>query len=357
MPVDARQSGARGGDLVEQGCWLGRERRPWRKRVSLREEMVTVSIVIPVFNEEENLEALRDRLLATLEPRDETFEIIFINDGSSDRSEEIIRSFNEEDRRVKLVSFSRNFGHQTAVTCGLDFASGKAVVVMDADLQDPPELLPRLLERWREGYEVVYAVRCERKENVFKRSAYKLFYWLLNKVSYLDIPLDSGDFSLLDHRVVDVLRAMPERNRFVRGLRTWAGFRQVGVEYERSARFAGESKYDFAKLLSLAFDGLVSYSYVPLRLVSNVGLLVSLTALAYMIYLLTARLLGDATIQGWTSTVVIMLFLGGVQLLSLGVIGEYVGRIFDEVKQRPSYVVRDVLGLETGDTAKPRRID
>jgi dolichol-phosphate mannosyltransferase len=207
-------------------------------------------------------------------------------------------------------------------------------------------VLAGMIERWREGYEVVYAIRQKRKEGVIKRSAYKGFYWLLRRVSYLDIPLDSGDFSLIDRRVIEILLQMPERNRFVRGLRTWAGFRQIGYEYSRDARFAGQSKYNLGKLMKLAFDGLVSYSYVPLRLVSNVGLFVSVTALLYMGYLVLALLFGGSPIEGWTSTVVIVLFLGGVQLLSLGVIGEYVGRIFEEVKQRPHYVVRERIGFD-----------
>jgi len=305
----------------------------------------SVSVVVPIFNEEETLEALYRRLHQVLDAGAEAYEVIFVNDGSRDGSEDLLREFHRRTPAFKTINFSRNFGHQVAVTCGLDHAAGDAIIVMDGDLQDPPEVLPALIERWREGYEVVYAVRQGRKENVFKRAAYKAFYWILHRVSYLDIPLDSGDFSLVDRRVVEVLRAMPERNRFVRGLRTWAGFRQIGYEYAREARYAGESKYSLGKLLKLAFDGLVSYSYVPLRLVSNVGLLVSGSALAYMGYLLLARLFGDVPIQGWTSTVVIELFLGGVQLLSLGVIGEYVGRIFEEVKQRPHYIVRDRVGF------------
>lgn len=308
-----------------------------------------VSVVIPVFNEEETLEMLYRRLLDVLETIGEPYEVIFVNDGSRDRSEHLLREFHRRTPAFKSVNFSRNFGHQVAVTCGMDHASGDAIIAMDGDLQDPPEVLPGLLARWREGYEVVYAVRQARKENILKRAAYKSFYWLLHRVSYLDIPLDSGDFSLIDRRVVEVLRAMPERNRFVRGLRTWAGFRQIGYEYAREARFAGESKYSLGKLLKLAFDGLVSYSYVPLRLVSNVGLLVSASALGYMGYLLLARLFGDVTIRGWTSTVVIQLFLGGVQLLSLGVIGEYIGRIFEEVKQRPHYIVRDRVGFSESE--------
>jgi len=304
-----------------------------------------LSVVIPVFNEEQTLDRLVERLTRVLDSIGEPWEVLFVNDGSLDRSAAMLRAFHERDARLKSIVLSRNFGHQVAISCGLDFARGHGVIVMDGDLQDPPEVLPDLVRTWREGWDVVYAVRHRRKENVFKRAAYKTFYWLLRRVSYLDIPLDSGDFSLIDRRVVDLLKSMPERNRFVRGLRTWVGLRQTGFEYARAARFAGESKYSFTKLLRLAFDGLVSYSYVPLRVVSNIGLLVSLTALAYMTYLLLARLLGDRTIQGWTSTVVIVLFLGGIQLLSLGIIGEYIGRIFDEVKQRPHYVVAESFGI------------
>ncbi len=305
-----------------------------------------VSVVIPIFNEEETLEALVKRLIEVLESLAGDYEVIFVDDGSRDRSLSMLREFRANNERIKVIALSRNFGHQTAISCGLDCATGDAVIAMDGDLQDPPEILPELTQRWREGYEVVYAVRRERKENIFKRAAYKSFYWLMSKVSYLDIPLDTGDFSLMDRRVIDQLRAMPERNRFVRGLRTWVGYRQIGHEYERSSRYAGESKFTLPKLIRLAFDGLVSYSFVPLRLVSNVGMLVSLFSLVYMLYLVVARLMGDTTIEGWVSTVAIVLFLGGIQLLSLGIIGEYIGRIFDEVKQRPQYVVREALGVE-----------
>jgi dolichol-phosphate mannosyltransferase len=304
-----------------------------------------VSVVVPVFNEQQTLDRLVERLTSALDAAGEKFEVVFVNDGSRDRSAEILRAHHSRDPRLKCISLSRNFGHQVAVTCGLDHASGDAVVVMDGDLQDPPEVLPGMIARWREGFDVVYAVRRRRKEGWAKVLAYKSFYWILRRVSYLEIPLDSGDFSLMDRRVVDLLARMPERNRFVRGLRTWVGLRQTGYEYERDARFAGESKYSFTKLLRLAFDGLVSYSFAPLRMVSNLGMLVSLSALVYMLYLLLARILGDTTIQGWTSTVVIVLFLGGIQLLSLGIIGEYIGRIFDEVKQRPQYVVSETLGV------------
>ncbi|HXC49239.1 MAG TPA: glycosyltransferase family 2 protein [Candidatus Limnocylindrales bacterium] len=312
-----------------------------------------LSVVIPIFNEEETLDRLFERLSTSLGALGEEYEVIFVNDGSRDGSERMLREFHKRDPRFRSIHFSRNFGHQTAITCGLDHARGQAVIAMDGDLQDPPEVLKDMIARWREGYDVVYAIRQKRKEGFFKRGAYKAFYWLLRHVSYLDIPLDSGDFSLIDRRVIDILKSMPERNRFVRGLRTWAGFRQIGYEYNREARFAGESKYNLAKLMKLAFDGLVSYSYVPLRLVSNVGLLVSAIALGYMGYLLLARLFGGTPIAGWTSTVVIVLFLGGVQLLSLGVIGEYVGRIFEEVKHRPHYVVRERIGF-AGDLSPVR---
>jgi polyisoprenyl-phosphate glycosyltransferase len=326
---------------------------PSKEHPAAQPGRITLSVVIPVYNEEETLEQLVERLTRSLDALGEPWEVIFVNDGSVDRSGEMLRAFHERDRRFKTVWLSRNFGHQVAISCGLDYASGRGVVIMDGDLQDPPEVLPDLVARWREGWDVVYAVRQARKENVVKRAAYKTFYWVLRRVSYLDIPLDSGDFSLIDRRVVDLLKRMPERNRFVRGLRTWVGLRQTGFEYARAARFAGESKYSFTKLMRLAFDGLISYSYVPLRMVSNLGILVSLTALGYMAYLLLARLFGDRTIQGWTSTVVIMLFLGGTQLLALGIIGEYIGRIFDEVKQRPHYVVAEALGLGEREESQP----
>ena len=325
----------------------GREQGPEKARSGAPShgQRPAISVVVPVFNEQATLDALVLRLTGALEATGDSFEVVFVNDGSRDRSAEMLRLHHEKDSRLKSIMLSRNFGHQVAVTCGLDHAQGDAVIVMDGDLQDPPEVLPGMIARWREGFDVVYAVRRRRKEMWAKVLAYKFFYWLLHRVSYLDIPLDSGDFSLMDRRVVELLATMPERNRFVRGLRTWVGLRQTGFEYERDARFAGESKYSFTKLMRLAFDGLVSYSFVPLRMVSNIGMLVSLSALAYMLYLLLARAFGDTTIQGWTSTVVIVLFLGGIQLLSLGIIGEYIGRIFDEVKQRPQYVVSETLGV------------
>ena len=267
---------------------------------------VVISIVIPVYNEQETLGVLVERLTVVLDSMGEPWEVLFVNDGSTDGSAALLEKFHGDDPRMKTLALSRNFGHQVAVTCGLDHACGDAVVVMDGDLQDPPEVLPDLIRTWRDGFDVVYAVRKQRKENLVKVWAYKAFYWILKKVSYLDIPLDSGDFSLMDRRVVDLLSRMPERNRFVRGLRTWVGLKQTGYEYEREARYAGESKYSLGKLFRLAFDGLISYSFVPLRVVSNLGIFVSLTAMLYMIYLVVVQTFGETTLQGWTSTVVIV---------------------------------------------------
>ncbi|MCX8072607.1 MAG: glycosyltransferase family 2 protein [Candidatus Binatia bacterium] len=307
----------------------------------------TLSLVVPVLNEEETIPVFYRRAVAALEQTGVPFEIVFVDDGSQDNTFETARALSQRDPRVKIIRFSRNFGHQTAVTAGLHYAAGAAVAVIDGDLQDPPEFVPRLFEKWKEGYEVVYAVRRSRKENVFKRAAYRLFYRLLRRLSYIDIPLDSGDFAIMDRRVVDQLNAMPERNRFVRGIRAWVGFRQIGLEYDRDARFAGESKYSLSKLFRLAYDGLISYSYVPLRLATQFGFVISAVAFGLILYLLVLRIVyGERLVTGWTSTVVVILFLGGIQLLSLGILGEYVGRIFDEVKRRPLYVVRETVGFE-----------
>ncbi|HWO42412.1 MAG TPA: glycosyltransferase family 2 protein [Candidatus Eisenbacteria bacterium] len=305
----------------------------------------TLSVVIPVFNEEANVSVLYRRAAAVLEDLNLPFEIIFIDDGSSDGTLGTIRGLHAQDSRVRAVSLARNFGHQRAITSGLAFASGDAVIVMDGDLQDPPEVIPRLVAAWRSGYEVAYAIRRSRVEPRFKKAAYSLFYRLMKRAADIDIPLDSGDFALMDRRVVRILNRMPERNRFVRGLRAWVGFRQVGVEYDREARHAGESKYSFNRLLSLALDGLISYSFVPLRLVSLAGVFISFCSLSGMGYLILAKVSGDPAPQGWTSLIVTVLFLGGVQLLALGVLGEYLGRMFEEVKQRPVFLAREVLGF------------
>ncbi len=322
-----------------------------------------ISIVIPVFNEQETLPKLSERLVSASAAWGDTFEVILVDDGSSDKTPQMLRELCQRDPRFKSLSFSRNFGHQTAVTAGLNQVTGDVVAVMDADLQDPPEVLPRFLEKWREGYDVVYAIRKKRKEGPFKRLAYWAFYRILDYLSSIKIPLDSGDFCVMDRRVVDLLNALPERNRFVRGLRSWLGFRQIGVEYERDARYAGEVKYTLRKLLQLAFDGIVSFTYRPLQMIGAAGLVISLLSFLGFIgfFFLSAfdvKILGHSPREapGATTLTLAVLLLGGVQLISLGVIGEYLGRIFDEVKQRPQYIVKDSTGIGTVRVPRaPRR--
>lgn len=302
----------------------------------------TLSIVIPVFNEAENLPTLHARLTTALNDLGFDYEIVFVDDGSQDQSPDILRRLEVEDRRIVVVEFARNFGHQVAISAGLEHSRGRVVCIMDADLQDPPEVLHKFLAKWQEGWEVVYAVRTERKEWWGKRLAYAGFYRLLQRVSNIDIPLDAGDFCVMDRRVVDLLVRMPERNRFVRGIRSWVGFKQIGVPYARQARHAGSPKYTFRKLLYLALDGLISFSHMPLRIITIVGFTVSaLSFLVAMIYVIKKVTMGVG-VPGFTTLVVSIFFLAGIQLMTIGVIGEYIGRISDEVKRRPLYVARRV---------------
>lgn len=305
-----------------------------------------LSIVVPVHNEASNLPELFSRLTTVLTAANLTYEILIVNDGSTDESLALLREFHATDPRLKVINLARNFGHQVAISAGLDHARGDGIVLMDADLQDPPEVIPDFIRKWDEGYQVVYGTRRKRKENVFKRSAYAVFYRLLRQVSDIEIPLDTGDFSLIDARVADVMRTMPERARFVRGLRSWVGFRQIGIEYPRSSRLSGEPKYTFSKLLKLALDGLLSFSILPLRLAVYLGL--SIAALSFLgsLYYLWGRLMSDLAIPGFATTIIVVLFLGGVQLVTLGILGEYLGRVYEEVKARPLYVVGETLGIE-----------
>lgn len=303
-----------------------------------------VSIVIPVFDEHENLAVLYQRLVTVLEAAEQRFELVFVDDGSRDGSLGLMRELAAHDARVVVVELARNFGHQVAISAGLDYARGEAVIVMDADLQDPPEVLPQFIDKWREGHDVVYAIRERRKEGPLKQLAYKAFYRILQRIANIQIPLDSGDFCIMDRKVVDLLVGMPERNRFVRGIRSWVGLDQIGLAYERHARYAGREKYTFSRLVYLALDGLISFSFIPLRAISMLGLTVSalsiFLAIGYAIQKLTAGL----NPPGFATTVVAIFFLAGIQLITIGVIGEYVGRIFEEVKRRPLYVVRRVTG-------------
>jgi dolichol-phosphate mannosyltransferase len=303
-----------------------------------------LSFVIPVFNEEKNLPELYERITKVIEVLKIPSQIVFIDDGSRDNSIKILQQLCEKDPRILTILFSRNFGHQTAVTAGLHYASGDAVVVMDSDLQDPPEVLPQFIQKWQEGYEVVYGIRKKRKEHIFLRFMYALFYRMLRTISSIEIPLDSGDFCLMDKKVVKLMNSIPERNRFVRGIRSWVGFKQIGIPYERDKRFAGDSKYSLSKLVKLALDGFVSFSYAPLHVVSYTGFLVSAFSLIYGLGTFFQKIFTNTTVPGYTTTIILICFLGGVQLIAIGIIGEYLGRIYDEVKNRPLYIVRGILG-------------
>ena len=312
-----------------------------------------LSIVVPCYNEDAVLRELHRRLLAVLEQIDCIFEIIYTDDGSHDGTVRLLRELQEDDARVRLVSLSRNFGHQIAVTAGLEHTRGEAVVIIDADLQDPPEVIPEMIERWRDGYQVVYGLRAGRAgETKFKRWSAKLFYRLLNKLSEIEIPLDVGDFRLLDRRVVDVLLAMPERDRFLRGMISWIGFKQGAVIYDRAPRGAGQSKYPLIKMLRFAMDSVISFSFAPLRLASWIGFAAIGASFAGIVYALVIRLYTTEWVRGWASIFTAILFLGGVQLITLGIVGEYVGRIYAEVKMRPLFVVRERLGFASDAEAE-----
>jgi dolichol-phosphate mannosyltransferase len=306
-----------------------------------------ISVVIPLYDERENLAALDVQLQAVLpSAAGSDFEVIFVDDGSRDGSAEILDAMSRAETRYRVLHFSRNFGHQAALQAGLDAARGDAVILMDADLQDPPEIAASLIAKWREGFDVVYAVRKKRKENALKRFSYAAFYRTMRLIAAIDTPLDAGDFCLLDRRVVDTLVGLRERNRFLRGLRSWVGFRQASVEYERAARHAGRPKYTVRKLISLAVSGYVGFSSFPLRLAAWIGALAATAGFALGVWVITRHYTDPLTPRGWTSTSAIVLFVGGVQLVMLGVIGEYVGRIYDEVRRRPLYIVRSKSGFD-----------
>lgn len=301
-----------------------------------------LSVVIPVYNEEANLPALYERLTRVLDATGLDYEIVFVDDGSRDQSRTQLSSLAAQDQRVAVIELARNFGHQVAISAGLDYARGNGVIVMDADLQDPPEVLPQFIAKWREGHDVVYAIRAERKESWLKRAAYAGFYRLLQRVAQIEIPLDAGDFCIMDRRVVELLAAMPERNRFVRGIRSWVGLDQIGLAYERHARHAGKPKYTFSRLVYLALDGLVSFSYIPLRVITLLGFGVSLLSILLAVFYTIKKLLYGLNPPGFATLIVSIFLLAGMQLITTGVIGEYVGRIFEEVKRRPLYVVRQI---------------
>ncbi|MBI1793730.1 MAG: glycosyltransferase family 2 protein [Chloroflexi bacterium] len=303
---------------------------------------ITYSIIAPIYNELDNLSELHRRLHEVMDATRQPWELILVDDGSTDGSTEKIRELARVDKRVRPVIFARNFGHQIAITAGWDYARGAAVVIIDADLQDPPEVILDLAKKWKEGYEVVYAVRAEREgESWFKKFTASMFYRIIYRITDVKIPVDTGDFRLMDRKVVDVLKQMPERHRFPRGMSAWVGFKQIGVEYKRAARHSGVTKYPFRKMLKLALNAITSFSYFPLQVATFFGFFsagISILAIPIVIYM---RIMGSGAFFGQATTLIAVLFLGGVQLISLGILGEYIGRLYDEAKGRPLYIVRD----------------
>ncbi|MFT3892539.1 MAG: glycosyltransferase family 2 protein [Anaerolineales bacterium] len=303
---------------------------------------ITYSIIAPIFNEKDNLPELHRRVTEVMNSTGESWELILVDDGSSDSSSDIIRDLAKKDSHIRPVIFARNFGHQVAVTAGLDYSRGDAVVIIDADLQDPPELILEMSKKWKEGYEVVYAVRAEREgESWFKLWTASLFYRIIYQITDVKIPLDTGDFRLMDRKVVNVMNKMREKHRFLRGMSAWVGFKQIGVEYKRAARLAGETKYPFRKMFKLAVNAVTGFSYFPLQVATYVGFTsaaISILAIPLVIYL---RVAGHQQLTGQATTLIAVLFLGGVQLISLGVLGEYIGRLYDEAKGRPLYITRE----------------
>ncbi|GDX68245.1 glycosyl transferase [Anaerolineae bacterium] len=313
------------------------------------------SIVVPVFNEAESLPELYRRMCTVMDGLDGTCELILVNDGSQDGTPQLLRALQTADARVRVLEFSRNFGHQMAITAGLDYAGGSAVVIIDADLQDPPEAIPQLVTEWQRGAQVVFAVRAKRLgESWLKRSTAAAFYRIINRLTELHIPLDSGDFRLLDRQVVLALREVREHHRFMRGLSVWLGFRQASVQYVRNERFAGVSKYPMRKMLRFAADGITSFSYVPLQLATTLGFIAAGMALLGIPAVLLLRLSGYLAFEGQATTLSSVLLLGGVQLIFLGIIGEYLGRIYNEVKKRPLYILSAQLGFNESQNKLPK---
>ena len=303
---------------------------------------ITYSIIAPIYNEKENLPELQRRVTEVLDSTNDPWELILVDDGSTDGSTDIIRELAKKDERVRSIIFARNFGHQIAITAGWDYARGDAVVIIDADLQDPPELILEMAKKWKEGNEVVYAVRAEREgESWFKLMTASLFYRIIYRITDVKIPLDTGDFRLMDRKVINVLKQMRERHRFPRGMSAWVGFKQVGVEYKRAARKAGETKYPFRKMFRLAINAVTGFSYFPLQVATYFGFASAGFAILVIPIVIYLRITGSQAFFGQASTLIAVLFLGGVQLISLGVLGEYIGRLYDEAKGRPLYIVRE----------------
>ncbi|WP_243525343.1 glycosyltransferase family 2 protein [Bacillus pseudomycoides] len=315
-----------------------------------------ISVVVPMYFEEEVAQECYNRLKSVMIQNNINYEFVFVNDGSTDRTMEILKEIAANDYRTKVVNFARNFGHQTAVTAGIDCASGDAIVIIDADLQDPPEVIPELIAKWQEGYEVVYAKRKQRKgETWFKLLTAKYFYRFLNYMSDIDIPKDTGDFRIIDRKVADVFKQMTERNRFIRGMMSWVGFSQTYVEYERDERFAGETKYPLKKMIKFASDGIIAFSTKPLRIVMTLGIMSVFISIAVLLYSVIIKIVGQDIQTGWASIMVAITFFSGIQLLGLGIVGQYIARIYDESKNRPIYIVKETINVDQKDTSDSKR--
>ena len=352
MPAERGDSGERsearaGGKLDEKESGMNSETldpdpRPF------------ISVIVPIFNEEAVISEFHRRMTAVLESITEQWELVCVNDGSRDASLSILLALREQDARIKVIDFSRNFGQQLAITAGMDYAQGDAVAIIDVDLQDPPELIEEMIAKWREGYEVIYAVRADRRgESRFKLWTASAFYRLLHGITDVEIPVNAGEFRLMDRQVVLALRRLREKHRFMRGLSSWVGFRQIGIQYQRAERFAGDTKYPLSKMLRLTIDAITSFSYIPLRLSTYFGFFLALLSLLGIIVTIVLRLSGNNAFIGQASTLVAVLFLGGIQLIFLGIIGEYLARIYDDVKARPLYIVSRAYGFADHRDASP----
>lgn len=306
-----------------------------------------ISVIVPLYNEEEVIAESYKRLTSVMQGMGEEYELVFINDGSRDKTAQLTADIAEKDKHVRLICFSRNFGHQIAITAGMDYAKGDAVVIIDADLQDPPEVIPLMVEKWKEGYHVVYGKRTKRHgETMFKKVTAKVFYRFLQRMTQVDIPTDTGDFRLIDRKVCDAMKKLREQNRYVRGLVSWVGFKQYALEYVRDERFAGETKYPLKKMIRLAMDGIASFSYKPLKLATMVGFALTGISFLYLLFVVLQKLFGTPTVAGWASILAVQLFFNGVILIILGIIGSYIGRIYEESKGRPLYIVQEEIGFD-----------
>ncbi|MFE4713727.1 glycosyltransferase family 2 protein [Paenibacillus sp. NPDC056722] len=318
---------------------------------------IRYSIIIPMFNEEAVIQETYRRIKKVMGTTGEPYELLFVNDGSTDHCAEMIEEYSYWDESVRLIDLSRNFGHQVAITAGMDYAQGDAIVIIDADLQDPPELILEMIEEWKVGFEVVYAKRVKRRgESLFKKWTASLFYRVLRYSTDISIPVDTGDFRLIDRKVCDQLKRLPEKNRFVRGLVSWVGFRQKAIEYERDERLAGETKYPLKRMIKLSLDGITSFSYKPLKLAGYLGGVLSAAGFLYLMYVLYLAIFTDSVVKGWASMIGITLTFNGFVLVMLGILGEYVGRIYDETKGRPLYIVQEVYGGQPQVVPEKRKI-